>query len=124
MVAAVRVALWLLPSRVVLRIAKRETERRLARAAARPARIDVTRAAAAVRRTARGVPAASCLTQAIAGQLLLAGRGCPSQIRLGVRRDDGGAFQAHAWLETEWGIVLGGGQLSRYTRLPDFERAL
>lgn len=119
-VAAVRVALWILPSALVLRGAGRITERRLARAAKRaPARHEAVRTAAAVRRTARAVPAATCLTQALAGQILLATAGCRSHLRLGVAQGAQGQFQAHAWLETEWGVVLGGGQLSRYTRLPD-----
>ena len=65
---------------------------------------DVTWAVAAV---ARRVPRATCLTQALVAQRLLADDGVDTTLRLGVARDAAGAFEAHAWLEHRGRIVLG-----------------
>lgn len=73
-----------------------------------PLPIEVAASIWAVRHAARLVPAASCLTQAIAGQTLLLRRGLVSIVRLGVRRGESGAFEAHAWLIYDGQTVLGG----------------
>ncbi len=57
---------------------------------------------------ARLVPGASCLTQALAGQYLLARRGKGSFVRIGVEQDTGAQLKAHAWLISGGQIVLGG----------------
>ena len=56
----------------------------------------------------RLVPGANCLTQALAGQLLLARRGRASRIRIGVRPGPNGALLAHAWLLSGSRVLLGG----------------
>jgi len=66
------------------------------------------RIAVAVRRSARFIPAATCLTQALAAQYLLARSGHRSTIRIGARRDRDGRLEAHAWLLCEDVVVLGG----------------
>jgi hypothetical protein len=53
------------------------------------------------------VPGASCLTQALATRALLAEEGHASTLRLGMARIDG-RLQAHAWLESDGTIVVGG----------------
>lgn len=63
------------------------------------------RIARAVSRAARVVPGASCLTQALAAQLLLARAGHFARLRLGVARDARGVVHAHAWLETSQGTL-------------------
>jgi len=70
----------------------------------------------AVRRSARLVPGASCLTQALAAQFLLARRGFNSIIKVGVR-EEGGKILAHAWLISETQVVIGGSgtDLTDYT---------
>jgi hypothetical protein len=60
----------------------------------------------AVARAAQPVPGATCLTQALAAQILLARAGYPSSLRMGARRRDG-ALEAHAWLEDGERIVYG-----------------
>jgi hypothetical protein len=47
----------------------------------------------AVRSTARFVPAASCLTQAITAQILLAHHGEKTCLRIGVTKDEKGEFK-------------------------------
>ena len=60
-----------------------------------------------------------CLVQALAVQLLLVRRGYPARLHLGVARGERGQVQAHAWVETDGRVVIGGSasELGRYTPL-------
>lgn len=51
---------------------------------------------------------ANCLSQALAVWWLLARGGIDSRIRIGVHRKPGG-FSAHAWVERDAVIIMGGG---------------
>lgn len=51
---------------------------------------------------------ASCLRQALVLWWLLARRGISTHIRLGVSKDSGGALAAHAWVEHDGHILIGG----------------
>ena len=102
----------------------------------------------AVQRSARLVPAASCLTQAMALQMMLARRGHRCDVRIGVERREAatetatgathkgshvapanplahgsdiadGQFRAHAWVEWR-GRVLIGGDVSHWKPLTTF----
>jgi hypothetical protein len=81
------------------------------------------RTAWGVRNAARLVPGATCLTQALAAQFLLARAGHRSQIRIGVAKDPDGRFLAHAWLMSDGRVLLGGTsrELQRYTALADLD---
>lgn len=70
---------------------------------------------------ARFVPGASCLTQAVAAQLLLARLGYQSDMRIGVQQDATGQIRAHAWLLSEGKVILGGqpAELQMYAPLVD-----
>lgn len=63
------------------------------------------------------VPKATCLTRALATQALLARYGQPALIHIGVAKDPDGRVEGHAWLEIEGKIVLGGGDVERFTRV-------
>jgi hypothetical protein len=115
-VVVVRLALTVLPSRAVMR-ATLGLQRRPPRGDPRGER-PTDRIAWAVRVVSRRVPGATCLTQALAAQALLARAGRPSHLQIGVRRDEQGAFRAHAWVEAEGRVIIGGGGLDRYTPLP------
>jgi hypothetical protein len=52
----------------------------------------------------------TCLTRAITGQYLLRKAGIESRLCIGVMRDDHKKFQAHAWLEKDCRVILGGSQ--------------
>lgn len=68
---------------------------------------DMREIAWSVRAAARLVPGATCLTQALAGQALLARRGLRSQVEITLPAE--GADPApHAWLLCEGRVVLGG----------------
>ena len=102
-VVAVRLALLVLPFRWVR--ARVETQRPGWRSSGRvPAR----QWAWAVGVVARRIPWASCLTQALALQWLLAREGQSARIHLGVAKRVARGFEAHAWLESGGEILIGG----------------
>jgi hypothetical protein len=115
-VLAVRLCLWLVPSRVLLRY----VSRRVARAVPVDA-VDarVRRIGWAVRAASRRVPQATCLTQALSAQLLLAREGYASTLRIGVSRQEQIGFAAHAWLEIGGCTLIGGQSAHLYRPLPD-----
>lgn len=57
---------------------------------------------------ARYLPGATCLTQALAGDWLLARRGRTGEIRLSLPTESSNGFRPHAWLFCDDYIVLGG----------------
>src|SRR5687768_4549971 len=120
LVICVRLALWLLPSRFILR-----RVRALGFQSPRPGDRRANRATVtwAVEAASRRVPQATCLTQAVAAQLLLHHHGFPSKLCLGVARSSGEGFFAHAWLEHDGQILLGGQGVRDLTRLPDLTHA-
>ena len=71
----------------------------------------------AIRAAARRVPAATCLTQALALKWMLARSGYESAITIGVNRDPGGGFTAHAWVERDGEIILGAQEASKHSRI-------
>jgi hypothetical protein len=59
----------------------------------------------------------SCLRQALLLKYFLARRGASCDLEIGVRRDDGGALDAHAWVSYRGQVILGGEQSpERYRR--------
>jgi hypothetical protein len=74
----------------------------------------------AVMVTSRYIPHATCLVQGLATQVLLACEGIPSDLCIGVSKEDPSPFEAHAWVETSGTVIIGGPQQHRYTRLTCF----
>jgi hypothetical protein len=110
LVAGVRLALWTMPFRWVRFVLG-------IRPAISPSleAIRVKRLAWAVQAAARRIPGASCLTQALALQYLLARAGESAEVHIGVAKDDARGFEAHAWLEHRGAILVGdNGELDRY----------
>lgn len=62
----------------------------------------------AITTASRRLPGATCLVQALAAQVLLARRGYHGSLRIGVRRNQEEGFVAHAWLEHEGKVMIGG----------------
>jgi hypothetical protein len=72
----------------------------------------------AVQAVGRRVPGATCLTQALALELLLMRSGYDARMEIGVARVNG-HFEAHAWVETEAGVrLLEGTEPTRFKKLP------
>lgn len=58
----------------------------------------------------------TCLRQALVLSWLLRRRGVPTSIHVGVARRDG-RLAAHAWLERDGEVILGGSERDEYERL-------
>lgn len=50
---------------------------------------------------------ATCLTQALAGWIMLSRRHIPAELKIGVRDPRADPFLAHAWLEVDHRVLLG-----------------
>jgi hypothetical protein len=56
----------------------------------------------------RTVGRATCLVEALVAQVVLAAQGHPSQLQFGVARSEAGGVRAHAWVESDGRVVIGG----------------
>lgn len=115
LVAAIRAGLWVLPFTTVQRLVSR-WGRHTARLERMESRAPQT-LGRAVRDAARWVPGASCLTQALAAQVLLARAGHAHRLALGLRRGFAGELQAHAWVTCGEQVVIGAGELDLFVAL-------
>ena len=80
---------------------------------------ETQRIAWAVSSAARYVPMASCLTQAMSMRVLLGHRGLAGELRIGVERSPGSRLRAHAWVEVDGDVVIGGHEhLETFSVLP------
>ena len=112
-VTTMRVALWVLPFGRL-----RSAIRRVPPRPRSSTRRGADRIAWSVVSAARFVPRASCLTQALAAEILLRRAGLPADLRIGVATDGAGALEAHAWIESEGRVLIGDLDLHRFTALP------
>lgn len=64
-----------------------------------------------------------CLTQALVVQLLFKRRKIPADLHIGVAKDSNGQLEAHAWVESDGVVVIGGSEtdLQHYARLPSLD---
>ena len=116
LVVAVRFALWMLPSHVIVRVVSRVASMRDRELVHR--QVSASTIVWAVEAMSRRIPRATCLTQALAAKLLLRVFGLSSQLCLGVARTADGALRAHAWIEREGRPILGGAGIQSMVRLP------
>jgi hypothetical protein len=119
----IRLGMWLLPFRTLRRLTSWVVD-----APIKPRRADNSSAEMvvwAVEAASRQTPGVkTCLAQALATQVLLARRGYPALLHIGVVRGEQEQFQAHAWVVTQEGkVVIGGSglELERYTPLAVLE---
>ncbi len=64
----------------------------------------------------------TCLNQALAAQVLLARRDHPALLYIGAAKGEEGQFQAHAWVESEGKVVVGGPGLECFVPLAILEK--
>ena len=119
-VGAARLGLWVLPFPVLRRLMARLSRCTAAPSRAEPA--ELGQISWAVTAVSRYVPEATCLTQALATKLLLCWRGQQASLRIGVARSEAGQFIAHAWVECNGRVVIGGpaSHLRQYALLPAY----
>ena len=65
----------------------------------------------------RYIPKATCLAQALTAQFLLQQAGHQACLHIGVTEADEGRLKAHAWVESQGRILIGGFDLNKYTHL-------
>jgi len=122
LVVAIRLGLWLLPFRWMLCIprllARQQIQLQISR------QVFEDRVAWAVAATSRCVPAATCLTQALAVQAILNRYGCASELHIGVAKSAQGKLEGHAWVESNGRIIIGGPAINvaRFVALPLVEQ--
>jgi hypothetical protein len=123
LIATVRLALWVVPFRILRRNLPRMSAASTETATPETVAF-LARTARYVTICARFVPAASCLTQAIAAQIVLSHQRLPSTIRIGVAR--GGEkepLRAHAWLECRGVVVVGGESMADCSAFPEIKES-
>jgi hypothetical protein len=116
---------WLMATRLGLAVLPFGWLRTLV-ARARPTRAShpssPDRIAWAVAAAGRRIPGGTnCLVQAVAARVLLGRHGYSSRLRVGVARAPGGRLEAHAWVESDGRVLLGGPRVESYTPLPALE---
>ena len=79
------------------------------------------RIAWAVTAASRYVIKATCLTRALTLQGLLQKQGYDATLHIGVIRNEESLLQAHAWVESQGKILIGGSELGSYTTLIGME---
>lgn len=121
LVSIIRLGLWCLPFRILRQILKISPEPKTENFLYDPS--IVSRLVWAIITMSRYVPRATCLTQALAAQVLLLQQGYPADLRIGVVKGKQGQLEAHAWLECNGHIVIGGSDSPlRFTAFPNLER--
>ncbi len=111
----VRVALALLPWRVIAPRLSEDHPGSRARLALEPEELSIS-----VARAARLVPRSYCLAQAVTLRWLSLAAGIPMKVVIGAGRLNENRLQAHAWVEHEGRVVHGASEsltnLRRFTR--------
>ena len=110
LVLGVRIGLFVLPFRTLQRLTAKPV---LQGATLCP----IGRCVWAVRAASRYVPRATCLTQALAGQRILAASGYESHVEIGVGKDEHRRFRAHAWVVCGGEIVIGHEEADQYVSI-------
>jgi Transglutaminase-like superfamily len=117
LLGAIRLGLKLLPFQTLRRLLARMAQP--IRTLQEVEKASVDKVAWAVMVASHYIPGARCLAQALATQVLLERRGYSAQLRIGFTRDKGGQMSAHAWVESEGRVAIGGaGSMALYTPLP------
>lgn len=121
LLGTIRLGLWLLPFQTLRHLLAgiTQTPDKLQKTD----RVCVDKVVWAVAVASRYMPGGvKCLARALATQVLLGQRGLRAQLHIGVAKSEAGQLEAHAWVESQGKVVIGGlKDLGRYTRLPTLE---
>jgi len=114
LLSIIRLGLWLLPFRTLQKTLEKWFHRP---ATSHEPSLSPEKVSWAVSAVSPYVPSATCLAQALTLQALLSQEGIHSDLGIGVARDDASGIIAHAWLEIDGKVIIGGQERDRYTRL-------
>ena len=105
LLAAIRLGLWLLTFKTLChRLAKLERTSFLKQDAA-----ELNRVIWAINLASRyQLGGVKCLARALATRVLLSRRGYPAELRIGVVKKENNQLLAHAWVESNGEVVIGG----------------
>lgn len=121
LVAAIRVALWVLPFQRLQRVIGASISWESLSLSV-PDDMPVERLVWSVRAASRCIPAASCLTQSLALHYLLTRAGHRPEICIGVIKDTEAGIDAHAWVECAGQPLLSNpDEVERYVRIRTME---
>ena len=116
LLGVVRVGLWLLPFKTLQRLLSQLVQTRAR--SWNKGRFRTERGIWAVQVASRYALRTTCLTRALAAQVLLGFDGITASVRIGVAKEKVGELEAHAWLERDGKILMGGSEADyRYVRL-------
>ena len=115
LVLAIRVGLTLLPFSTLQKLLAKVTKKHIDQE--RKGRPSIDQMAWAVAAASHCIPKATCLTQALAIQILFMREGYPASVQIGVTKGDRGELQAHAWVESQGKTINTGSEINRYTPL-------
>ena len=115
LLAVVRFSLWLLPFRAARPLLEWGSHYSPRLASNPPPVEQFAWAVAAVSRLIPG--GGHCLSRALAVHTFLARRGYDAKICFGVQRLPGAPFTAHAWVEYNGAVLIGGDYLTRFVKL-------
>lgn len=125
LIVAVRAGLAVLPFRYLLRAVRRAARPRAGSRprSGRPSQFDKDLAVWAVEAAGRRLLTSNpCLPQALAVLILFRRAGEDAELRMGVTRDEDAPFKAHAWIESDGVVVIGGDvPVESYARLQGLE---
>jgi hypothetical protein len=112
LMTAFRLGFWLLPFSWLLAVTHLAGH-----PAPAAARLDPAPIVWAVQVVSRYVPGATCLVQALTATALLKRAGLPASLHIGVAKQSGEHFDAHAWVECRGEVVIGATGVVQYTQL-------
>jgi Transglutaminase-like superfamily len=113
LLAAIRLGLWLLPFQTLL-----QNLEKLGRVTPASS-LSVRQIVWMVNVSSRYMPGVKCLARALTARVLLNWYGYASELRIGVAKGEQGELEAHAWVEYQGKVIIGGlSTLSRYVPLP------
>lgn len=119
LLATIRFGLWLLPFPTWHRLLAGITQVKRLQQAEPTSILKIVWAVSVASRYMPG--GVKCLARALVTQVLLNWNGHAAQLRLGVAKGEEGQLEAHAWVESQGQIVIGGlSNLSSFTPLPSF----
>jgi hypothetical protein len=122
LLGAIKLGTRLLPFRILQSLVTQAAGMQAMRKRLRTDRASADMVAWAVETASRYTPRAKgCLIKAFAAQVLLNRRGHPALLHIGVAREEQGQFRAHAWVESEGKVVIGGAGLEPFTPLAVLE---
>ncbi len=118
LLGAIRLGLWLLEFRILLKIVNKLSKTKLPLPY-----ISLGKIIWAVNVATRYMPGgAKCLARALTTQILMSHSGFPPELCIGVAKSESGEFQAHAWIKYQGYVLIGHlPDLPRYIQLPSLE---